>query len=91
MESTLINERGGKTLSLNISADMKMSYAKLPPTMIVAAYVGVLALTLVINVGGILVLRTGIESFAVYLDATHELIIKQATMTTVSKVQKSQT
>lgn len=70
---------------------MEMSYAKLPPTMFVAAYVEVLAMTSVVNVGGILVLRTGIESFAIYLDATHELIIKQATMTTVSKVQKSQT
>jgi len=69
---------------------MKRSYVKLLPTMYVAAYAEVIALTLAVNVDDILVLRTEIESLAAYLDATYELINEEATVATVSKVRKSQ-
>lgn len=87
---TLANERGRQTLCLNISVGMKRSYVKLLPTMYVDAYVEVIALTLAVNIDDVLVLGTEIESLAVILNATYELIIEEATVTTVSNARKSQ-
>lgn len=58
--------------------------------MYVDAYVEVIALTLAVNIDDVLVLGTEIESLAVILNATYELIIEEATVTTVSNARKSQ-
>lgn len=55
---------------------MEMSYVKLPPSMLVAAHVEVIALTLAVNVNGMLVLEMEIESLAAYLDTTYDMIIE---------------
>jgi hypothetical protein len=58
--------------------------------MYVDAYVEVIALTLAVNIDDVLVLGTEIESLAVILNATYELIIEEATVTTLSNARKSQ-
>lgn len=72
----MMNDRSGRTLDLNISARTERPYVKLSPSMLVAAYPEVSALTLAVNVDGILLLGMEIESLAVYLDTTYDMIIE---------------
>ena len=71
-----MTDRGGRTLDLTISASVERPYVKLSPSMLVAAYPEVSTLTLAVNVDGTLLLGMEIESPAVYLDTTYDMILE---------------